>query len=32
VAVDVGQLLAEARFGRDAQALRLQPGAEGFDQ
>ena len=32
VAVDVGQLLAEARFGRDAQALRLQPAAEGFDQ
>ena len=32
VAVDVGQLFAEPRFGRDAQALRLQPGAEGLDQ
>ena len=32
VTVDVGELFAEARFGRDAQALCLQPGAEGCDQ
>ena len=32
VAVNVGELFAEARFGRDAQALCLQPGAEGCDQ
>jgi len=32
VAVDVGQLLTEARFRRDAQALRLKPLPNGCDQ
>ena len=32
VAVDVGQLLTEARFRRDTQALRLKPLPKGCDQ